>query len=135
MIKVKTSDLIGAQLDWAVAVAEGLHPLPPSTKPHASCVVMAYPDEPSIDQGRYLYGPSHRWECGGRIIDREQIATEPHAHFVENESRGLWRAVLFYNGGEDYSADGQTALIAAMRAFVGSRLGDEVEVPEVINGN
>jgi hypothetical protein len=34
------------------------------------------------------------------------------------------------NGGEPYEGTGSTPLIAAMRCYVASKLGDEVEIPK-----
>lgn len=129
MIVVSTSDLIGAPLDWAVAIAEELHPLPPSSEPHSSCVVMAYPDEPVGGQGRYMYGPSRRWDFGGPIIERERIALVNSGGEWDAHVRGGYTHDEGVTG--DAESTGPTPLIAAMRAFVASKLGDEVEVPVV----
>jgi hypothetical protein len=62
---------------------------------------------------------STKWEFGGLIIEREGISV-----YFEN---GDWHAkaqskpVTYY----DYSP-----LVAAMRCYVASKLGDEVEVPD-----
>ena len=91
---MKTSELSGMQLDWAVAKADG------------------YPDEDiSVD-----WNYSTDWAQGGPIIEREGIAiylygnSEWNAHLGGKESVGL------------------TPLIAAMRCYVASKLGDEVEL-------
>jgi hypothetical protein len=62
--------------------------------------------------------PSTNWAQGGPIIERERIRLDP---------RGVWVA------GHDSSNDeysGPTPLIAAMRCYVASRFGDEIEVPD-----
>lgn len=64
------------------------------------------------------YKPSEDWAQGGSIIQRERIRLDP---------RGVWVA------GHDSSNDeylGATPLIAAMRCYVASKLGEEVEIPE-----
>jgi hypothetical protein len=64
------------------------------------------------------YKPSEDWAQGGSIIERERIRLDP---------RGVWVA------GHDSSNDeylGATPLIAAMRCYVASKLGEEVEIPE-----
>lgn len=104
MIKVKTSDLIGMQLDWAVAVAAQGNP---------------YQTD--------IFAPSSDWMFGGPIIERERIALV--------NSGGEWDA--YVRGGYTHDegvtgaaeSSGPTPLIAAMRAYVASKLGDEVEVP------
>ena len=98
-MKVKTSELTGAALDWAVAAAR-------------------------IDGAFEYYAtpgwsPSSNWAHGGPIIEHERI--------------GLW-----CDGGDGWAAEdyihapvyGPTPLIAAMRCYVASKLGDEVDVPE-----
>jgi hypothetical protein len=107
---MKTRELEGAALDWAVANCEGLAPL-------------AYD---AIQQG--FYRPSTDWAQGGLIIEREGISIcnlEANSSGVEG-----WTAAI----GELWSPqdDGwvsATPLIAAMRCYVGSQLGNEVEIP------
>lgn len=65
--------------------------------------------------------PSTDWAQGGPIIEREHIGTY---HFVLPEDG--WAASVF----DDPIYVGPTPLIAAMRCYVASKLGDEVEVPE-----
>jgi hypothetical protein len=55
------------------------------------------------------------------IIEREWIEIGAHGD--------QWRAVMHLDDGSIY-ADGSTPLIAAMRCYVASKLGDEVEIPE-----
>jgi hypothetical protein len=60
------------------------------------------------------------WALGGPIIEREGIT-------VRRYTDALWDASI---GRLDYVADGPTPLVAAMRCYVISKLGDEVEVPD-----
>ena len=106
-MKIKTADLQGPALDWAVAKAVGEY------KPVA---VPAY---------------STDWSQGGPIIEREEIGTERHAPCMsgsEWEARGSITA----KGAGYLWAYGPTPLIAAMRCYVASKLGDEVEVPDAL---
>jgi len=66
------------------------------------------------------YQPSVDWEQGGAIIECEKIDT----YYGE---KGWWQAVAETN---DVFAFGTTPLIAAMRCYVASKLGDEIELPE-----
>ena len=61
------------------------------------------------------------WAQGGPIIEREGIATEPW------NLTHPWRAMM---ADGDFEVYGSSPLIAAMRAYVASKLGDEVDVPE-----
>ena len=72
-------------------------------------------DEPGI----FLYDPHEDWSQGGPIIEREHI-------WLAEGIDGMWRATMkphFW----DRASDGPTPLIAAMRAFVASKFGEEVE--------
>jgi len=64
---------------------------------------------------------STNWSQGGPIIERERIE-------LANVSAD-WRAMVDSDGGW-VRCYGPTPLIAAMRCFVASRFGDEVEIPE-----
>lgn len=123
---VKTSELTGAALDWAVAKCEGYE--------------CQFDDESTgpwlVPQDGYLhcekplscYKPSTAWAQGGPIIERERIfivapyksATSWKAYKMEDDQPGL----------ACWLEDGPTPLIAAMRCYVASKLGDEVEIPE-----
>ena len=103
---MKTSELTGAALDWAVAKCEGVDRL-----------FEAY------EVGRHHY--STDWAQGGPIIEREGI-------FVRPKTTGGWRCWIYDGKGEGIKFDqhGPTPLISAMRCYVASKLGDEVDVPE-----
>jgi hypothetical protein len=63
---------------------------------------------------------STNWAIGGPIIYREGISW----HCANKSS---WHAYAY---GSADNFNGPTPLIAAMRCFVASKLGDEVEVPD-----
>lgn len=109
MTTIKTNELTGASLDWAVAKCEGW-------KPHAAASVVITGD----------YSPSTNWTQGGPIIERERIRVTPMPPGRESEG---WVAGI-YDKVESYGMQGQTALIVAMRCYVASKLGDSVEVPD-----
>ena len=108
---MKTSELTGAALDWAVAKCEGIGLGP------RGLVVYYHEGEPAMWQ------PSTDWAQGGPIIEREHISVEA------TRVGGL---------GDRWMADIQTdctqfadkPLIAAMRCYVASKLGDTVDVPD-----
>lgn len=115
-MKYKVAELEGAQLDAAVAKAEGLdlHPGP-------GVVVHAPIDKVWAHQIQ----PSTRWQDGGPIIERERI----NVGFDDQggTDRGMWCAYLYDGDGSMWFAD--TFLIAAMRAYVASKFGEEVDLP------
>ena len=114
-MKVKTAELDGIALDWAVAKCE-------SVEITFSKGVGATPS--GMPSGQWeMY--STDWAQGGPIIERENISVGHQGHLgVPLDS--LWYAT----NRVDVCGFGQTPLIAAMRCFCASRLGDEVEVPE-----
>lgn len=79
------------------------------------------------------YSPTTYWDQGGPIIEREKI--EIHYYCNPDEVMASLHIGEYDDEGE-FIADshhpmtGPTPLISAMRCFVISRLGDEVEVPE-----
>jgi hypothetical protein len=107
---MKTSDLTGAALDWAVAKCEGKENTwgRSKLKPYEYYCGHAY---------------STDWALGGPIIEREKIGL----HF--SSVTGLWSAYPF-NTSQKYAMSGTTPLIAAMRCYVASKLGEEVEIPD-----
>ena len=112
-MKIKTSELTGAALDCAVAKALGV-----DYRVWKGMVVdecsnpLAYHDD---------------WGLAGPIIERERIdflwfRSDVEAYICAADSAGHFTPIA--------SGEGPTPLIAAMRCFVVSRLGDEVEIPE-----
>ena len=109
---MKTAELTGAALDWAVAKCEG-HKV---FIKHAPLQIMYTPKR---KRSWYIYTPSTNWAQGGPIIERETISLD----YAQEED---WAAKT-----PAYQwAYGTTPLIAAMRCYVASKLGDEVEIPE-----
>lgn len=104
-MKIKTKDLTGAALDWAVAKCEGTLPA-------------------SYDDWRQTWPRySTDWAQGGPIIERERISIRqwtnvPIVHAYMPQDDAPW------------ASDGTSPLIAAMRCYVTSKLGDEVDVPK-----
>ena len=113
---MRTSDLQGAALDWAVAKCEGREPSYYKGRMRAT----AHPDFPDSPP---MFGPelnySIDWAQGGPIIERERIE-------LRGDGDGGWIAYDNLNPEQK----GTTPLIAAMRCYVASKLGDSVEVPD-----
>jgi hypothetical protein len=122
-MKIKTSELTGAALDWAVAKCE-----PDDT-------LAIYFDE---DTGEPLcyddwednqeYKPSTDWAQGGPIIEREIISVS-HDTAGSTIEWAAWTPAPIRDEAEAFGY-GPTPLIAAMRCYVASKLGDTVDVPE-----
>jgi hypothetical protein len=67
------------------------------------------------------YLPSANWAQGGPIIEREGIDVLTHA-------KHGWTAGYGNNTG--LYGNGDTPLIAAMRCYVASKLGEDVSIPD-----
>lgn len=114
MPTIKTSELSGVALDWAVAKASRLN----------------------VDAlENHLFGtvikPSSDWSQGGPIIERERVSVRcNHSAIYEDAVR--WFATTDSDTTDpDTGEYGASPLVAAMRCYVASRLGDSVEVPEL----
>ena len=124
---MKTSELTGAALDWAVAKAEGwLEPKFGEQKPRVVVDTEFWVDRPAVcwnprPQVYYdpEYHPSTDWSQGGPIIERELIAVW--------FSKGDWKSQRSDTSNKQH---GSTPLIAAMRCYVASKLGDNIDIPE-----
>jgi hypothetical protein len=97
---MKTSELQGAALDWAVCKATGE-------------IRKEWLENP--------YPYSRNWLFGGSIIERESIGLfwdNGNEHWCASNPKGTFCEV------------GPKPLIAAMRCYVASKLGDDIELPE-----
>ena len=104
---LKTSELTGAALDWAVWACEK----PNDVRPYST-----------------------DWTHGGPIIEREAIS-------IAADTAGMFDTFVWFASVDDILVDaedaigvrGPTPLIAAMRCYVASKLGDEVDVPPALS--
>lgn len=145
---MKTTDLIGPALAWAVGVAEGyelsLYGVDPSIRARVPGLGVHAP-----------WRPDTYWNQGGPIIEREGISTvwcdddygTDARGFCNNMRNPVWASTTGQHGadesygpqgdnwGRSYNIDadeavyGPTHLIAAMRCYVASKLGAEIDVP------
>lgn len=126
MKRVKTADLTGAALDWAVAKCLGVR-VYIGRYEHTmtgSCLLDAELVDMNTDGPQELKF-SRDWAQGGPIIERGEI--DLYCHESPKTGGGWWVAEIT---GTKAKAKGNTPLIAAMRCYVASKLGDEVEIPE-----
>ena len=118
-MKIKTLELTGTALDWVVAKCEDLHTGYPG---YWSNSVLEAADRGTENPFAY----STNWSMAGPIIERECIAIRKYGDFQET----VWQADKWQFRFVDPQAYGPTPLTAAMRCFVASKLGDEIEVPD-----
>lgn len=120
MTKIKTQDLTGVALDWAVAKCENMSSLDERVTPEG------------VRWAGDFFQPSKHWSEGGPIIAERCIATYASgACSIEPKNPDYWVAEIFGTAGRVIQY-GPAPLIAAMRAYVASKLGDEVDVPEAL---
>lgn len=120
-MKVKTSELIGPALDWAVENALLLDRV---GNPEQRSAIATRNMRVRGESCSYCLN----WAQGGPIIEREWITVVKPVNSLD------WVATLPFEtidtGLDRVRESGPTPLIAAMRCFVSSKLGDEVDVPE-----
>lgn len=115
-MKINVSSLTGAALEWAVASALGL------TDVQISPFNNKFVTVPCEEFRRSIHYSEH-WGEGGPIVEREKITLHP-----DQMDSKLWVGNV---NCKVYA--GPTPLVAAMRCFVASKLGDEVEIPEELS--
>jgi hypothetical protein len=119
MQEVKTVELIGPALDWAIAQIEGV--------------------EVTIAEPQYLvgwrvtrpypygkYSPSTDWAIGGPLIQKHGCDLNCIA------AANCWEANCWDERSPNpdlHLKEGETPLIAACRAIVAAKLGDTMQVP------
>ena len=139
-MKIKTSELTGAALDWAVAKAEGRTVYYVVERDHGQAAHRHLTRWAAINvspAGHDVYAPSTDWSQGGPIKEREGINDFRHNRLRDSDPF-VWCAHKVVprpnmEGSTNMVAiaiDGPTPLVAAMRCYVASKLGDEVDVPE-----
>jgi len=116
MVEVKTAELEGAALDWAVAVTEGLN---------IHCV-MAGGFVVNCEE----FSPSTDWAHGGPLIEKHRVWLIPP---TECDPIG-WDADVYEENGDEGTGvraiqGCPTPLIAACRAIVAAKSGNTVSVP------
>ncbi len=143
-MKVKTSDLIGPALNWALGKALGL--------PVEICQIFQYgrPNgrhyisigETDRDGAEVDFDPSQEWSQGGPLIEYYWVELQNGSNLPPDlwgacmwsgTDADLWGACMW--SGTDAGVPlgegrGPTPLVAATRCIVASKLGDEVDVPE-----
>lgn len=129
MIEVKTAELIGSALDWAVAKATSTDQLdfvPWGDGEAVNCFCWL----PDGGRRTNRCSPSTDWAQGGPLIEKFNIGLlQPSASMC-----GEWHASTLHPDFTDYTHK-TSPLIAACRAIVAANLGDVVSVPaELVGG-
>lgn len=126
---VKTSELSGAALNYAVGLCEG-------RKPRVFSGVVRATGHPDLPDGTVVFGPelnySTDWSNGEPIIDREGISIIRcnDLYFPIGNEKGEYYESYFRADNGPVKRYGPTPLIAAMRCYVASQHGEEITLPE-----
>lgn len=114
-VKVNVCEAERKTLDWMVTKCEGF--------PDATDAMLFDLNH----GGAGMFGYTTDWSLAGPIIERERIAIYPDSALDQPDIK--WSA----DAEDALRWGGATPLIAAMRAYVVSKLGSEVEVPEELS--
>ena len=120
---MKTSELQGAALDWAVAKCEGKGiEFDDPKDPWLTLDGIAY-------QPLHSYTPSTDWAQGGPIVERWEIGLKRNSPCSDGRQWEASPSITAKGAGGKWGY-GPTPLIAAMRCYVASKLGYLIEIPE-----
>lgn len=127
-MKIKTSELIGAALDWAVAQAIGTKPVY-NWRAFGMKHYGAWETAPAVGSAVMLQPYSTDWAHGRPLLNRHKISR------TINHS-GLWIAYAGYNINYEprHVQCDRSELVAGLRCLVALNLGDEVEIPKELLG-
>ena len=115
-MKIKTSDLSGDALNFAVATAQGVK------------VNVGFRNLTYVPQGKrtlYRFDPVTNWKQGGPIIERAGISL----NLTTMTGDWAWSATCNPSEARQCGEYGPTMLTAGLRCVVAATLGDEVDVP------
>ena len=143
LIEVKTADLAGEALGWAVGTAEGLDLfMAPPEYGNPWRVFVRY--QATATEHTKRYNPWEDWALGGKLIEKYQVSLSPpasavHRNFGYMDKRngyyesGLWSSTIFGKERKHRRTafhHPNNPLIVAMQAIAQFELGDIVQVPK-----
>ena len=122
MKTIKVSEATNLQLNWLVAKIEGFSPQIRLSDTGISVWI--------DDYNMSLY--TERWAQGGPIIERELISLAQQQQHDWVASLSHAKEVAYTDGvaRRFCTMRGVTPLVAAMRCYVASKLGNEVDIPK-----
>jgi hypothetical protein len=135
-MKLKTSKAKDQVLNYLVAKCEGKTKLYQIRRGDSRVIDTDHPEY--FEQYKRQHDEySTDWALAGPIIEREKLGVWWATHYVDDDGVEYGNHWYAEPGCTDDNADkpysvafGPTPLIAAMRCYVASKLGDEVEVPD-----
>lgn len=115
-MKIKTDNLVGDALDWAVELARGTH--------WSSNDYFCYKNPDYFDKNpEWRY--SREWSIAGPLLSEAKISRTI-------DDSGLWIAYFAYNYGDEkqHMACNRDELTAGLKCYVKLRLGNEIDIPK-----
>jgi hypothetical protein len=126
---MKTSELTDRALDWAVAKAKGTTVF---ISKQGKLMGADYGDFNPRKGAPWWHPSGYDWAVAGRLIDDERICVRClYAVITPSNKAQAWSAED-KNG--DHVQTGDRAVIAILRCYVASKLGDDVEIPLTLLG-
>ena len=126
-VEVKTAELVGPALDWAMAKAEGMTAhVAIDGNIYASAACWIRNRRFCAPGASEIFKPSIDWAQGGPLRDKYKVDVTEGDHAVS--------ASILTESCECMDASGPTALIAMCRAIVAAKLGDVAQVPAELVG-
>lgn len=123
LIEVKTADLTGEALGWAVGKAEGLDVLlAPPQYGNTWRVFARY--QATATEHTKRHNPWQDWALGGPLIEKNMVSLH-----CPQSTDDVWAGWVITDKGE-FCQGGDSALIASCRSIVAAKLGDTVQVPK-----
>ncbi|MFY1029525.1 phage protein NinX family protein [Pseudomonas asiatica] len=143
LIEVKTADLVGHALDWAVAQAEGLEVFLVGPQYNVPWRVFWKKRGQALEWD-VLYNPHEDWALAGPLIEKHKVSLSPptsavHRNFGYMDKRngyyeaGVWSSTIFGKERKHRRTafhHPDNPLIVAMQAIAQFELGDTVQVPK-----
>jgi hypothetical protein len=133
-VLVQISNVSGVTLNWLVAKCEEYKSIIPGhgyhdpRKAHIITQILVS----NKRHEAYNFDPAGDWHNSGDIVIREAIGTVPVWQTASGTVGGggewIWKAFMNSPGRFEYL--GPTPQVAAMRCYVASRMGPEVDIPE-----
>ncbi|MCE0778875.1 DUF2591 domain-containing protein [Pseudomonas sp. NMI542_15] len=143
LIEVKTAELAGEALGWAIGKAEGLDVFLAPPEYGNPWRVFARRQAAATEHTK-RYNPWEDWALGGPLIEKYQVSLSPpasavHRNFGYMDKRngyyesGLWSSTIFGKERKHRRTafhHPNNPLIVAMQAIAQFELGDIVQVPK-----
>jgi len=131
-MKVKVAEASDMVLDWLVAKYKGANNLRRNVHRFNNDWILDWPrdQEGKTPRVEYLaeFSPTNSWAQGGPII--EQLRSDSAYPFLIESDGDNVHVLSWPSENVHFSGYGPTVLVAAMRCYVASKLGEEVEVPD-----